>query len=75
MPSDPYENAVHKLFVERYSKFITNFYKAFKGSDPEAITELKAALELLEPQIPAKGFLGGSNFNNSMFKCVLFLLK
>ena len=59
IPSDPYKNAVHKLLIERYSKYINNFFKALKGSDPEALNEVRVSLDYLEPQLPAKGFLGG----------------
>jgi glutathione S-transferase len=59
IPSDPYESANHKVIIERYSKLIGSFYKAFRGKDEEALAEFRAALDQLESQIPAKGFLGG----------------
>lgn len=59
IPSDPFTNANHKLFVERFSKYITNYYKAVKGSDTESISDLKASLQDLETKLPNSGFLGG----------------
>lgn len=64
IPSDPLTNAEHKLFIERYSRFITNFYKVFKSTDVDkeaALNDLKTSIiNDLEPKIPSKGFFGGT---------------
>lgn len=59
-PRDPGRNAEHKLFVERFSKFIGSYYKALSAGGGESIDQLKDALKSLDSSLPNNGgLLGG----------------
>lgn len=59
IPADPFTNAHHKLFIERYSKLITNFYKMARSNEAEAVNDFKNSLKELNTKLPSTGFVGG----------------
>ncbi|XP_071496672.1 glutathione S-transferase omega-1-like [Diadema antillarum] len=62
---DPYQKAVDRLAVEKFSPVITYFYKAYKNKDmPELMETLRKHLASFQDLLKAKQtpFLGGEHY-------------
>lgn len=64
-PSDPYQRAKDRMFLESWPKIVKPFYKLFfcACEDKEAITELFSALDMAESELKRRNttFFGGQN--------------